>query len=56
MNGIETTGLIDTGSEISTVSEQFWNSLNPKPEIHVVQELEIKCAMETLCHTEESLS
>ena len=44
MNGIETTGLIDTGSEISTVSEQFWNSLNPKPEIHVVQELEIKCA------------
>ena len=43
-NGVETTGLIDTGSEISTVSEEFWTSLDPKPEIHVVEELEIKCA------------
>ena len=44
VNGIETVGLIDTGSEISTIGEQFWNSLHPKPEIHVVEELEIKCA------------
>ena len=43
-NGVETTGLIDTGSEISTVSEEFWTSLDPKPEILVVEELEIKCA------------
>ena len=43
-NGEETKGLIDTGSEISTVSERFWESLHHKPEIHVVEELEIKCA------------
>ena len=43
VNGIETDGLIDTGSDISTLGEQFWNSLHSKPEIHVVEELEIKC-------------
>ena len=43
-NGIETSGLIDTGSEISTVSEEFWESLHQRPKMHAVKELEIKCA------------
>ena len=42
-NGVETVGLIDTGSEINTVGEPFCESLHPKPGIHVVEELEIKC-------------
>ena len=44
VNNIKTKGLIDTGSEICTVSETFWKSLSPRPEIHVTEELEIKCA------------
>ena len=43
-NGVETSGLIDTGSAISTVSDEFWESLHPRPEMHAVKELEIKCA------------
>ena len=35
---------MDTGSEISTVSETFLKLLSPRPEIHVTEELEIKCA------------
>ena len=40
---VKTKGLIDTGSEISTVNENIWISLSPRPEIHVTETLEIKC-------------
>ena len=44
VNNVKTKRLIDTGSEISTISETFWKSISPRPEIHVTEELEIKCA------------
>ena len=46
INGAETRALIDTGSSISTVTEAFLNTLNPKPEIRSVEDfdLEIKGA------------
>ena len=44
MNNVKTKRLIDTVSEKSTVSETFWKSLSPRPEIHVTEELEIMCA------------
>ena len=48
VNGVETTGLIDTGSEISTVSEEFWTSLDPKPEILVVEKSNVQMAVLSL--------
>ena len=46
VNGIETTALIDTGSSISTISEVFLNTLDPKPEIGSMKDfnLEVKGA------------
>ena len=44
VNNVKTKRLIDKGSEISTVNETFWKSLSPKLEIHISEELEIKCA------------
>ena len=46
VNGIETRVLIDTGSSISTITEAFIETLNPKPEIRSVDDfdLEIKGA------------
>ena len=34
INGVETSGLIDTGSMITTVSESFYKSLSPLPHLH----------------------
>ena len=36
-NNVKSKGVIDTGSEISTVSEEFWISLSSRPEIHVTE-------------------
>lgn len=39
INGIKTVGLIDTGSMISTIAEDFILSLNPVPQIYTIEEL-----------------
>ena len=39
LGGIKTIGLIDSGSQITSVSESFYQSLNPKPALHDVKEL-----------------
>ena len=46
INGKETRALVDTGSSISTVTEAFLNTLDPKPEIMSIEDfdLEIKGA------------
>ena len=36
---VKTVGLIDSGSQITSVSESFYQSLNPKPALHDVKEL-----------------
>ena len=38
VNGLKTSGLIDTGSMITSVSEQFYNSMDPVPELHDLDE------------------
>ena len=42
LNGINTLALIDSGSQITTVSEDFYNSLTPKPILYSVNELGIR--------------
>ena len=37
--GVKTVGLIDSGSQITSVSESFYQSLEPKPTLHDVKEL-----------------
>ena len=39
IEGVKTVGLIDSGSQITSVSESFYQSLNPKPALHDVKEL-----------------
>ena len=38
VNGLKTSGLIDTGYMITSVSEQFNNSMDPVPELHDLDE------------------
>ena len=46
INGVKTSGLIDTGSMVTSVSEDFYNSLKPLPQLHLITEfgLEVKGA------------
>lgn len=39
INGVETSGLIDTGSMITSVSESFYKSLSPLPHLHDMTDL-----------------
>ena len=42
INGIETLALIDSGSQITTISEDFDNSMFPKPVLYSIEELGLK--------------
>ena len=42
INGIETLALIDSGSQITTISEDFYNSMSPKPVLYSIEELGLK--------------
>ena len=42
INGTETMGLIDTGSMISTITEDFILSLNPVPQLYTIEDLGLK--------------
>ena len=46
INGVRTKSLVDTGSQISKISEGYLKHLNPVPEIRNLDELEldVKCA------------
>ena len=46
INGVRTKSLVDTGSQISTISEGYLKHRNPVPEIRTLDELEldVKCA------------
>ena len=46
IDGVKTNALVDTGSQISTISEGFLKHLKPEPEIRDLDELdlEVKCA------------
>ena len=37
--GVETRGLIDSGSMITSISESFYKSLNPIPELKILKSL-----------------
>ncbi len=39
IEGQETQGLIDTGAMVSTITVNFWEQLEPRPELHDVSEL-----------------
>ena len=43
--GAKTSGLIDTGSQISSLSESFYNSMEPKPPLRDVKELGINLSV-----------
>ena len=36
--GVDTRGLIDSGSMITSISRSFYESLNPTPELHDIEE------------------
>lgn len=38
INGMETSGLIDTGSMVSSISEKFYNSWTPLPQLHAISD------------------
>ena len=38
INGVKTSGLIDTGSMVTSVSEEFYKSLKPLPQLHLITE------------------
>lgn len=40
--GVETKALLDSGSQVTTVSKQFYDSLNPKPPTAEIEELVLK--------------
>ncbi|MCG8034658.1 MAG: retropepsin-like domain-containing protein [Candidatus Thiodiazotropha taylori] len=42
VEGLETKALIDTGSMISTISENCLETLNPKPELHSLEEIDLE--------------
>lgn len=39
--GIDTTGLIDSGSMVTCVSESFYNSLHPRPVLHDIEDFDL---------------
>ena len=39
INGVKTSGLIDTGSMVTSVSEDFYTSLKPLPKLHLITDL-----------------
>ena len=43
--GVETTGLIDSGSMISTISESFYRSMDPVPELGDTKDFGIDLAV-----------
>ena len=43
--GAKTSGLIDTGSQITSLSETFYNSMEPKPLLRDVKELGISLSV-----------
>ncbi|KAH3794378.1 hypothetical protein DPMN_147911 [Dreissena polymorpha] len=49
INGKETTALIDSGSQVSVVTETFYSRMTPKPELMSLHEfdLELKAANST---------
>ena len=42
INGIETLALIDRGSQITTISEDLYNSMSPKPVLYSIEKLGLK--------------
>ena len=40
--GVETKALLDSGSQVTTVSEHFYDSLNPQPPTAEIEELVLK--------------
>ena len=42
INGTKTVGLIDTGSMISTIAEDFIISLDPIPDLYTIEDLGLK--------------
>ena len=44
VNGLETPALVDSGSEITTVSEDFYKEMNPRPHLHPLEEFKITAA------------
>ena len=40
--GVNTRGLIDTGSMVSSVSQSFYESINPKPELRNMSDFGLK--------------
>jgi len=41
INGHETTALIDSGSQVSTITEVFYNMMSPKPDMHSMDEFNL---------------
>ncbi len=41
IEGLEIKALVDTGSMVSTISENFYNNLNPKPELHTLRDMQL---------------
>ena len=44
VEGIKFKGLIDTGSMIRTISMDALEQMEPKPQLHMLEELDVKCA------------
>ena len=42
INGIETLALIDSRSQIKTISDDFYNSMSPKPVLYSIEKLGLK--------------
>ena len=42
IRGVKTRGLIDTGSMVSSVSQSFYESINPKPEFRNISDFGLK--------------
>ncbi|KAH3711210.1 hypothetical protein DPMN_070712 [Dreissena polymorpha] len=45
LNGIQTTALIDSGSQVSTITEVYYEGMSPKPKLYTLDEfgLELTC-------------
>ena len=41
INGQRCTALIDTGSVVTTICEEFYNSMNPRPELRNMSDFEL---------------
>lgn len=42
IEGIETKGLIDTGSMVTTITEQFYNNMEPRPELLPLEDFDLE--------------